>query len=293
MEWADYSGNTITRIENAYQNKYLKHLNLDNNLISKIEGLSENVNLRVLSLNGNNIQDIENLDHLHIEELYLSTNHITVIFGLQFLPALHTLDLSKNEIERMRGLEYVETLRFLNLSLNQVRKITQLRFIENLPLITEVDFCFNPIQNVKHYRFQVLYHIPQLRALDGTETTSEEKIKAENLHGLDLNDRELIFKNLLAEETFVDRRISKFEEIEVESESDEDIKFIEAAQKSSMGSHYSKANRNSQGVMSGKPSRMGTARSHHTNTSSIANFTKQYVGELLNKAHDYAAESHH
>jgi hypothetical protein len=39
----------------------------------------------------------------------------------------------------------------------------------------------------------VLFHIPQLRDLDGVAITAEEKIKAENLHGLDLGDRELIF----------------------------------------------------------------------------------------------------
>jgi Leucine-rich repeat (LRR) protein len=99
-------------------------LNLDNNLITHIEGLKQNVNLRVLSLNGNNISDIENLDGLFIEELYLSTNHVAQITGLNNLPVLHTLDLSKNEIERLRGLEQIETLRFLNLSLNQIRKVT-------------------------------------------------------------------------------------------------------------------------------------------------------------------------
>lgn len=145
---------------------------------------------------------------------------------------LHFLDLSKNQIERLRGLEHVETLRFLHLSLNEVRKVSQLRFIEYCSLLTEVYFCFNPIQNVKHYRSQVLYHIPQLRSLDGVDATSEEKIKAENLHALDLNDREKIFKELLPEEAFVDRRINKQEDIELDSESDgEDIKFIEQQMK--------------------------------------------------------------
>ena len=66
----------------------------------------------------------------------------------------------------------------------------------------------------------MLYHIPQLRELDGVDATSEEKIKAENLHALDLNDREVIFKGLLPEEAFIDRRISKFDDIDPDSESD-------------------------------------------------------------------------
>jgi hypothetical protein len=56
--------------------------------------------------------------------------------------------------------------------------------------------------------------------LDGVEITSEEKVKAENLHGFDNQDREIIFKSLLAEEKFVDRRIAAIEEVPAESESE-------------------------------------------------------------------------
>jgi Leucine-rich repeat (LRR) protein len=58
---------------------------------------------------------------------------------------LRTLDLSKNSISKLRGLETIDSLKFLNMSLNNIRKINQLRYIENLPLLTEVDFCVNPI----------------------------------------------------------------------------------------------------------------------------------------------------
>jgi hypothetical protein len=67
----------------------------------------------------------------------------------------------------------------------------------------------------------VLYHIPQLRMLDGCEVLAEDKAKAENLHGVDLNDRETIFKALLPQETFVDRRVNKLELLENESEDDD------------------------------------------------------------------------
>jgi len=63
-----------------------------------------------------------------------------------------------------------------------------------------------------------LFKIPQLRSLDGNDISPEEKIKAENLHALDLNDRETIFKSILPEEEFVDWRVNKIEEVEPESE---------------------------------------------------------------------------
>jgi hypothetical protein len=56
--------------------------------------------------------------------------------------------------------------------------------------------------------------------LDGVEISSEEKVKAENLHGYDQQDREIIFKSLLPDEKFVDRRIGCIEDVPQESDSD-------------------------------------------------------------------------
>jgi len=117
-------------------------------------------------------------------------------------------------------LQDCEGLRFLRIQLNNIGKIGQLVFIENLALITELDMSCNPVQNRKYYRLQVLYHIPQLRQLDGVSISAEDKIKAENLHGLDVADRELIFQSLLPEEKFVDRRIHVVEDVPLESDSE-------------------------------------------------------------------------
>ena len=54
--------------------------------------------------------------------------------------------------------------------------------------------------------------------LDGVDIMAEEKVKAENLHGVDLADKHTIFTSLLPEEKFVDRRMSQIEELEPESE---------------------------------------------------------------------------
>jgi Leucine-rich repeat (LRR) protein len=133
---------------------------------------------------------------------------------------LRTLDLSRNTIQRLRGLENLEHLKFLNLSLNNISKVRQSQYIENLATLTELDLCYNPIQNKKYFRMQMLFHIPQLRMLDGVNITSEEKIKAENLHGFDQSDRELIFQSLLPDEQFVDRRLQVIEDVELESDSE-------------------------------------------------------------------------
>lgn len=103
-------------------------------------------------MRANKIQKIENLDGLNIEELSLAHNSLTKITGLSKLLLLRELDLAKNAIVKLKGLQDVKTLRFLNLSLNRVEKILQLQYIELLPLLTELDCCYNPLQNKKHYR---------------------------------------------------------------------------------------------------------------------------------------------
>lgn len=167
LEWLDLSSNEISKIERVNYNPYLKYLNLNCNKIKKIENVVFNKSLTHLCLSNNCISQIENLDDMWLEELDLSENRISKITGLTKLKVLQKLNLSKNNIVRLNGLQTISSLRFLNLSLNSVEKILQLQFIESLTQLTELDFCFNPIQNKKHYRAQVLFHIPQLRQLDG------------------------------------------------------------------------------------------------------------------------------
>lgn len=50
LEYVDYTGNLINKIENAHRNVYLKTLILDSNNISTIEGLQSNKCLRVISM---------------------------------------------------------------------------------------------------------------------------------------------------------------------------------------------------------------------------------------------------
>lgn len=59
-----------------------------------------------------------------------------------------------------------------------------------------------------------------LRILDGVLIYPDELVKAKNLYGLDLEDRRMIFKEILPEEEFIDRRINIAELIEPETESD-------------------------------------------------------------------------
>lgn len=121
-----------------------------------------------------------------------------------------------------------------------------------------------------------------------------------------MNDRETIFKSLLPEEKFVDRRIYKVEDIEPESESDpENVEFInnhyeEKASQLSLVEMSSVASKtmneivSKRGSMASMGSRMSSQRANLKSNgngsgeqnmgTSLSNFTKTYVGELLDKA---------
>ncbi|EGR34220.1 leucine-rich repeats and guanylate kinase domain protein [Ichthyophthirius multifiliis] len=217
------SHNQIQVIPDLSAHKYLKKLDLSHNKITQIQGLSKNDNLSVLKLAFNNIETIENLDDLNILELDLMGNQIQLIQGLKQLIYLRKLNLSCNKIVSLKGLIYLIQLRELKLSDNQIYRIKELHNLQNLVFLTDLDLCFNLIQNKRFYRYQVLQRLPGLRVLDGVICSCEEFVKAENLYGNDLEDRKRIFCEILPEEEFIDRRVNICELIEPETDSDNDL----------------------------------------------------------------------
>ena len=98
-------------------------------------------------------------------------------------------------------------MRELRLSDNIIRRVRELSYLENLVYLSILDFSNNSIQERKYYRMQILYHLPGLRNLDSVAVTPEDIVKAENLYGMDLEDRKRNLKDVLPEEEFIDRRI--------------------------------------------------------------------------------------
>jgi protein phosphatase 1 regulatory subunit 7 len=150
-------------------------------------------------------------------------NKIRSISGLDNLNTLLELNLSRNLIVRLKGLQGLANLRYLYLSSNLISRAKQVAYISELPFLTDVDFCYNEVQNRKFYRFQILFYLPQLRILDGQEVTYYEKVKADILFGADSDNKKEIFKTFLPEEQFMDRRLFVAEQIDPESDSDEEL----------------------------------------------------------------------
>lgn len=88
------------------------------------------------------------------------------------LESLRIVDLSINKIAKLAGLMNLLSLRDLKMSKNNVKNVREIDYLENLMYLSHLDLCFNPIQERRYYRSQVIYKLPMLQTLDGTPLKS-------------------------------------------------------------------------------------------------------------------------
>ncbi|XP_064148616.1 leucine-rich repeat-containing protein 9 [Loxodonta africana] len=165
LKWASFSNNNLTKMEGLESCINLEELTLDGNFISKIEGISKLTKLTRLSMNNNLLSGVEKhtFDNmLHLHSLSLESNRITSLIGLQKAFTLIELYVSNNYI-----------------SLSQ--EIYNLKGLYNLVIL---DMYGNVIVwNQENYRLFVIFHLPELKALDGISIEPPETETAKDLFG--------------------------------------------------------------------------------------------------------------
>lgn len=216
LETIDVSYNLIGEVGDWSVHKYLRELNLRGNFIQCISpGLQRNKELRILDLSENYISCIERLDGLQLRTLYLAQNRLASLAGVGSLMHLQVLNVRHNLITSLAQLQADELprLRKLCVSENRLSRIAELDALQSFRYICDLFLAPNPVAELPEYRSQVLYRIPSLRLLDKEPVSAEEKVKAEVVYGADVENRVAIFKNLLPDEDFVDRRLVTRESI--------------------------------------------------------------------------------
>ncbi|XP_040831655.1 leucine-rich repeat-containing protein 9 [Ochotona curzoniae] len=165
LKWASFSNNNLTKMEGLESCINLEELILDGNCISKIEGISKLTKLTRLSINNNLLTCLEKhaFDNmLHLHSLSLENNRITSLSGLQKTYTLIELYISNNYI-----------------ALNH--EIHNLKGLYNLVIL---DIYGNIIVwSQENYRLFVVFHLPELKALDGISIDQLETECAKDLFG--------------------------------------------------------------------------------------------------------------
>ncbi|KAK1339260.1 hypothetical protein QTO34_019939 [Cnephaeus nilssonii] len=165
LKWASFNNNNLTKMEGLESCVNLEELTLDGNCISRIEGISKLTKLTRLSINNNLLTGLEKhtFDNmLHLHSLSLENNRITSLSGLQKAFTLIELYISNNYV-----------------ALNQ--EIYNLKNLCNLVILNVYGNII--VWNQENYRLFVIFHLPELKALDGISIDPPETECAKDLFG--------------------------------------------------------------------------------------------------------------
>lgn len=209
----DLSHNRLTTILDGVlpQPLSLRYLDVSNNMISNVEGLASYRHLEEVHLGDNRIEDVqaETMQALPIlKTLTLRRNKLRSLHGVRSASTLKHLDVSENALAKINDLRGLTTLTYLDISGNG---LLTLGTMEELPLLGTLlmgDNCISslngllPIQKLTYLRrlavkgntlmqahkarLHILYLLPSLTLLDGSEVRIEDKVEAANLHGADI-----------------------------------------------------------------------------------------------------------
>ncbi|XP_077393916.1 leucine-rich repeat-containing protein 9 isoform X3 [Festucalex cinctus] len=156
LRWASFNNNYICEVEGLDCCTNLEELSLNNNNISSFDGFSQLQNLKKLSMDGNQLStlDASVLDQLqNLTFLSVENNLITSLQGIHRCAALLELYAGNNHISVSRDIYHLKAL-------------------ENLVIL---DLYGNPLsENLKNYRIYVVFHLPSLKALDGSAVDAAE-----------------------------------------------------------------------------------------------------------------------
>lgn len=162
-------GQHISKLSNLERLENLKWASFNDNDLTKIEGLENCILLEELCLNFNCLTKLENLGHLkNLKHLELSHNYIFSMESTHGLSSLQYLSADNNKLVNLHGLQRLTELKHLYLGSNKIdsgRELFKLKLLNNL---TVLDLMGNPIVKlVDNYRLFIVYHLKNLRALDG------------------------------------------------------------------------------------------------------------------------------
>ena len=223
LQTADLSRNRITAMpsdERLGAHRFLRSLTLDGNAIGAIGGLGALRCLQTLSLRGNALTTAAGIGAAAacpLTALHLDDNRLSSLAELDALPCLATLTLRGNRLASLEGLRGCAALKHLDLRDNAVAAVAEVESLSALALLSELSLRGCPVAALPYYRRRVLYRAQQVASLDGVVVSAEEKVKALNLHGADLPNRQAVFGAVLPGANFEDV-LPPFEEPEGEGD---------------------------------------------------------------------------
>ncbi|CAD8078760.1 unnamed protein product [Paramecium sonneborni] len=132
-----------------------------------------------LNLSNCSVQDVTFVKG-QFHTLILSYNKISNITGLNELPNLVRLDLSHNEICNLNGLQNLNHLEVLDLTHNNITDVDQIVILKQNQALKYLCVVFNPINEYKETRKEIVMILNSLSFLDHLPITEEDREPATN-----------------------------------------------------------------------------------------------------------------
>jgi Leucine-rich repeat (LRR) protein len=168
LKWASFNNNFICKIEGLGKCVKLEELSFENNLIQSLNGLENLENLRKLNLNCNEIFLVD--DHTDSKQQFKLTK-------------LVYLSLSKNKLASFKFLSHFTSLIEFYASFNQLKNLRDVFHLKNVTNLTLCDLSGNPISKNAKYRLFIIYHLKNLKSLDGNSIELSESNEAKEHFG--------------------------------------------------------------------------------------------------------------
>ena len=193
---AKFSFNSIREIKTNLESfQCLKVLSLDNNGLTSLEGLQALAKLQILRASGNALTSCSGINQLsQLRVLDVSQNSIEHLTELKDLSSLEILKISENKVTSLDSAEHLESLTLLDVSNNHICILEDFCLLSELTKLKEIKMEGNPCCHAMNARLHVVKILTQLSMLDGSKVSAQEKVRAQNLHGADIEALERIRK---------------------------------------------------------------------------------------------------
>ncbi|XP_062851756.1 leucine-rich repeat-containing protein 9 isoform X2 [Trichomycterus rosablanca] len=180
-------GQRLYHISNLEKLVNLRWASFNHNQLTHINGLKHCLLLEELSLDHNNICTLEGVGKLHhLTRLSINSNRLRCLDGsvLDCLSNLHYLSAESNCITSLHGVQRSRVLLELYLGNNIISTSRDIYHLKNLSSLIILDLQGNPLaQKLENFRAFVIFHLPCLKALDGSSVDVAESENAKDLFG--------------------------------------------------------------------------------------------------------------
>jgi len=160
-------------------------MDLNGNQLASLEGLAPCSKLEELSIERNALTSLKGAMHLpELRRLDAGSNQIADILEVQSLTKLVQLSLEDNYIDSLDTFSMLQNIMELYLSNNLIEELRAILLLKNLPKLVVLDLSGNELCNSPDYRRYTIFHLRQLKVLDGIAVSQQEQHEADDmLHG--------------------------------------------------------------------------------------------------------------